>query len=102
MSKHTFFNVITFPEGMEQQAFAAWQAVGTFMEGQEGFIGSTLYRSKRNPLMLINHGVYDSEASFLASVRNAEFQALSQKLTDLGVQRVADLYDEVHSFGTAP
>ncbi len=99
MSKHTFFNVITFPEGKEEQAFAAWQAVGRFMEQQDGFIGSTLYKNQRNPLMFINHGLYETQESFMASVRNPEFQALSQKLTDLGVERVAGLYDTVESFG---
>jgi quinol monooxygenase YgiN len=96
---HTFFNVITFPEDKVDEAFAAWQAIGEYMEKQEGFLGSMLYRNRRNPLMLINHGRYTTEEAFLASVQNQEFQALSQKLTDLGVERAAGLYDEVQSFG---
>lgn len=95
----TFFNVITLPEGKEDEAFEAWKAVGRYMETQEGFVGSTLYRNQRNPRMLINHGTYVSTETFLASVKSKEFEALSQKLTDLGVERIAGLYDAVHSFG---
>ncbi len=62
-------------------------------------LGSTLYRNRQNPKMLINKGRYDSEGAFMASVRNPEFQALSQKLTDLGVERIAGLYDTVRDFG---
>jgi heme-degrading monooxygenase HmoA len=96
---HTFFNVITLPEGKEKDAFEAWKAVGRFMETQEGFLGSMLYRNRKNPRMLINHGRYSSEEAFLTSVRSEEFQALSQRLTDLGVERIAGLYDAVHAFG---
>ena len=99
MSKpHTFFNVINFPEGKEDEAFAAWQAIGRFMETQKGFLGSTLYRNRRNPLMFINRGSYESEDSFLACVKSGEFQKLSAKLTELGVERIAGLYDELESF----
>ncbi len=96
---HTFFNVITIPEGKEEEALEAWKAVGRYMETQEGFLGSMLYRNRRNPRMLINHGRYASEETFLKSVKSDEFQALSQRLTDLGVERVAGLYDAVHAFG---
>ena len=99
MTVHTFFNVITFPDGDESAAFKAWQAVGNFMTGQPGFLGSTLYRNRRNPKMLINKGRYESEESFMACVKNEEFQRLSQVLTDLGVERVAGLYDEMEVFG---
>ena len=96
---HVFFNVIQFPEGKEDEAFAAWVAIGEYMEKQEGFIGSTLYRNRRDPRMLINQGRYTTQEAFLASVQNPEFQRLSQKLTDLGVERTAGLYDSVQSFG---
>jgi quinol monooxygenase YgiN len=49
--------------------------------------------------MLINQGRYTTQEAFLASVQNPEFQRLSQKLTDLGVERTAGLYDSVQSFG---
>lgn len=100
MTEHTFFNLITLPEGDDTPALEAWAAVGNWMENQAGFLGSTLYRNRQNPKMLINKGRFDSEAAFVASVRNPEFQALSQKLTDLGVERVAGLYDTVRDFGT--
>ena len=45
---------------------------------------------------------YVSTETFLASVKSKEFEALSQKLTDLGVERIAGLYDAVHSFGEGP
>jgi len=96
---HTFFNVITFPETRQDEAFAAWQAIGHYMETQEGFIGSTLYRNRRDPRMLINHGKYTSAELFMASVQAEEFAALSAKLTELGVERIAGLYDVVESFG---
>lgn len=99
MTVHTFFNVITFPEGNDTAAFKAWQAIGNFMMKQPGFIGSTLYKNRRNPKMLINKGRYESQEAFLACVQNPEFQQLSQVLTDLGVERTAGLYDEVESFG---
>ena len=99
MTEHTFFNVITLPEGDDAEALAAWAAVGEFMEQQPGFLGSTLYRNRRNPRMLINKGRYDGVDAFMASVQDERFQALSQVLTDLGVERVAGLYDEVRSFG---
>ena len=99
MNEHTFFNVITLPEGDEAAALEAWAAIGVFMEAQDGFLGSTLYRNRQNPKMLINKGRYTSEESFLACVRNPEFQKLSQVLTDLGVERTAGLYDESRSFG---
>ena len=99
MTTHTFFNVITFPEGDDTAAFEAWQAIGNFMTQQPGFLGSTLYRNRRNPKMLINKGRYESEEAFLACVKNNDFQQLSQVLTDLGVERVAGLYDEVEEFG---
>ncbi len=69
----TFFNVITLPEGREDEALEAWKAVGRFMEGQEGFVGSTLYRNHRDPRMLINLGKYTSTDSFIASIRSEEF-----------------------------
>ncbi len=99
MTDHTFFNVITLPEGDDGPALEAWAAVGVWMEQQAGFLGSTLYRNQQNPKMLINKGRYESQEAFMASVRNPEFQALSQKLTDLGVERVAGLYDTVRDFG---
>jgi heme-degrading monooxygenase HmoA len=99
MTEHTFFNVITLPEGDDAPALEAWAAVGVWMERQPGFLGSTLYRNRQNPNMLINKGRYESEDAFMASVRNPEFQALSQKLTDLGVDRIAGLYDTVRDFG---
>lgn len=95
----TFFNVITLPEGDDTQALQAWAAVGEFMVKQPGFLGSTLYRNRHNPRMLINKGRYDSEESFLNSVKSEEFRRLSQKLTDLGVKRIAGLYDEGREFG---
>ncbi len=99
MAEHVFFNVINFPEGDDTEAFAAWQAIGKFMEAQPGFLGSTLYRNQRNPKMLINKGRYSSVESFMACVKSPEFNALSEKLTELGVERNAGLYDEVESFG---
>ena len=99
MSVQTFFNVITLPEGDDTEALQAWAAVGEFMVKQPGFLGSTLYRNRHNPRMLINKGRYSSEESFLNSVKSEEFNRLSQKLTDLGVQRIAALYDEVKVFG---
>lgn len=96
---HTFFNVITLPEGDDTEALKAWAAVGEYMVNQPGFLGSTLYRNRRNPRMLINKGRYDSEESFINSAKSAEFRRLSQKLTDLGVERVAGLYAEVRDFG---
>ena len=99
MTEHTFFNVITLPEGDDDAALSAWAAVGKWMEQQPGFLGSTLYRNRMNPKMLVNKGRYESEEAFMASVRSPDFQALSQKLTDLGVERVAGLYDNVRNFG---
>ena len=66
---------------------------------QPGFLGSTLYRNRRDPQLLINKGRYESEESFLRCVKSEEFKRLSQKLSDLGVGRVAGLYDEVKVFG---
>ncbi len=99
MAVHTFFNVITFPDGDDSAAFKAWQAIGKFMTQQPGFVGSTLYRNRRDPKMLINKGRYESQEAFMACIQNAEFQQLSQVLTDLGVERIAGLYDEVEEFG---
>ena len=99
MTAYTFFNVITFPDGDDNAAFEAWQMIGKFMEKQPGFIGSTLYKNCRNPKMLINKGRYDSQEAFMACVQNAEFQRLSEVLTELGVERNAGLYDEVEEFG---
>lgn len=99
MTEHTFFNVIHLPDGDDNAALEAWAAVGEWMQRQSGFIGSTLYRNRMDPKMLINKGRYESEEAFMASVRSSDFQALSQKLTDLGVERVAGLYDNVRDFG---
>lgn len=99
MSEHTFFNVITLPEGDETEALKAWAAIGEYMVEQPGFLGSTLYRNRRNPKMLINKGRYESVESFMNCVKAEEFNRLSQKLTDLGVERTAGLYDEVKAFG---
>ncbi len=98
MSDVIFYNIIHLPEGDDSDALAAWSAVGDWMEKQDGFLGSTLYRNKMNPKTLINRGRYSSEEAFMASVKNPEFQALSQKLNDLGVKREAGLYDVVKSF----
>ncbi|MEM8673611.1 MAG: antibiotic biosynthesis monooxygenase family protein [Cyanobacteria bacterium P01_G01_bin.67] len=99
MSILTFFNVITLPEGDDSEALKAWAAIGEYMVQQSGFLGSTLYRNRRNPKMLINKGRYDSEESFMNCVKSEEFNRLSQKLTDLKVERIAGLYDEVKVFG---
>ncbi|MEM6610869.1 MAG: antibiotic biosynthesis monooxygenase family protein [Cyanobacteria bacterium P01_C01_bin.72] len=99
MSIHTFFNVIRFPEGDDTEALKAWAAIGEFMVKQPGFLGSTLYRNRQDPKMLINKGRYDSVESFLNCVKSEEFNLLSQKLTDLKVERTAGLYDEVKVFG---
>ncbi len=99
MPVHTFFNVITFPDGDDKAAFEAWQAIGKFMTQQPGFLGSTLYSNRRNAKMLINRGRYESSEAFMKCVQNPEFQQLSQVLTDLGVERTAGLYDEVEQFG---
>lgn len=97
---HVFFNVITLPEeGNESEIFAAWRSVGEFMEKQPGFLGSTLYRNRQNPKMLINKGRYNSVKSFEESVKSDEFQRLSQRLASLGVKRIAGLYNELDSFG---
>ncbi len=96
---HTFYNIITLPEGDDTDALKAWAAVGEFMEKQPGFIGSTLYRNRTAQRTLINKGLYETEESFMACVKKTEFQKLSQVLTDLGVERVAGLYDEVKQYG---
>ena len=98
---HTFFNIILLPEDKKDEAFAAWKAVGEYMQDQPGFLGSMLYRSRRNPLRLINLGRYTDVDSFLACVQDPEFQRRSRVLSELGVEREADLYDEVHAFGGA-
>ncbi len=90
---------MSLPEDRVEEALEAWRAVGRYMETQDGFLGSMLYRNRRDPLMLINHGRYTSVEAFLKSVKSDEFQALSQRLTDLGVERVVGLYDEVQAFG---
>ncbi len=82
-----------------EESIEAWRAVGNYMETQEGFLGSMLYRNRRNARMLINHGRYTSEEAFLKSAGSEEFKALSQRLTELGVERNAGLYDAVHAFG---
>lgn len=99
---HVFFNVIHLPEDKVEESLEAWKAVGTYMEKQKGFLGSTLFRNRRDPLMFINCGKYETQELFMASVQNEEFQALSQKLTDLGVERTAGLYDAIHTFGELP
>ncbi|QUS57116.1 antibiotic biosynthesis monooxygenase family protein [Pseudovibrio brasiliensis] len=99
MTEHTFFNVITLPDNDETLALEAWAAVGTWMEQQPGFLGSTLYRNRMNPKILINKGRYESEEAFLAAASSPEFKSLSQKLTDLGVKRIAGLYDTLREFG---
>ena len=99
MSVHTFFNVITFPEGDDTEVLQAWAAIGEYMVKQPGFLGSTLYRNRNNTKLFINKGRYDSEDSFMNCVKSEEFNRLSQKLTDLGVKRIAGLYDEVTIFG---
>lgn len=98
-SHHTFFNVITIPEGKEDETLSAWHAIGEFMEAQEGFLGSMLYRNARDPRLLINHGRYASVESFMACVKNPEFQRLSRVLTELGVERTAGLYEQIRAFG---
>ena len=99
MPEHIFFNVIRLPDGDDGAALEAWAAVGEWMQDQDGFLGSTLYRNRMDQKMLINKGRYETEEAFMASVRNPDFQALSQRLTDLGVERVAGLYDNVRDFG---
>lgn len=99
MSVQIFFNVITLPEGDNSEALEAWAAIGNYMVEQPGFLGSTLYRNRRNPKILINKGRYDSEEAFMNCVKSTEFNNLSQKLTDLKVERIAGLYDEVKVFG---
>ena len=58
-----------------------------------------LYRNQRNPKMLTNKGRYETVESFMACVKISEFEKLSPVLTDLGVERVAGLYDVVQDFG---
>jgi hypothetical protein len=48
--------------------------------------------------MLINCDKYTSAGFFMASVKSEEFAALSAKLTGLGVERIAGLYDVTESF----
>jgi heme-degrading monooxygenase HmoA len=96
---HTFFNVITLPEGDDTEALKAWAAVGEFMEKQPGFIGSTLYRNQMADRTLINKGLYETKESFMDCVKNPEFQKLSQVLSDLDVERLAGLYDKVKADG---
>ena len=79
--------------------YKAWQAIGGFMEKQDGFIGSTLYRNCREPNTLINKGSYESVESFMACVKSPEFKRLSEVLTRLKVKRDAGLYDEFQQFG---
>lgn len=99
---HAFFNVIHLPEDKVEESLEAWKAIGRYMEGQDGFLGSTLFQNRRDPLMLINCGKYETQELFMASVQNEEFGALSQVLTDLGVERTAGLYDAGHTFGDQP
>ncbi|MGF1778306.1 antibiotic biosynthesis monooxygenase family protein [Vibrio nomapromontoriensis] len=99
MTIHVFFNVIILPEGDDKNALSTWASIGEFMEQQPGFLGSTLFRNRQNPKMLINKGRYESEESFLACIANDEFQKLSKILNDLGVERTAALYDKYASFG---
>ena len=64
---HTFYNIITLPEGDDTEALKAWAAVGEWMKQQPGFLGSTLYRNRRQPNTLINKGRYETEEAFMAS-----------------------------------
>ena len=69
------------------------------MENSEGCLSTKLHRNRRDPRMLINYAKFRSMDDFMALTQTDRFQTLSQKLTVLGVERVAGTYDVVHSFG---
>lgn len=93
-----FFNIIRLPEGKEEEAMAAWKEISDLMEAQPSCLSTRLHRNKRNPSLLINNAIYTSEEEFLSIVKSPEFQALSQVLTDLGVEREAGVYEVISSF----
>ena len=73
--------------------------ISDYMENSEGCLSTKLHRNRRDPRMLINYAKFRSMDDFMALTQTDRFQTLSQKLTVLGVERVAGTYDVVHSFG---
>ena len=97
----TFFNIITIPKGKEDETIDIWTQISNFMEKSEGCISTKLHRNRRDPNLLINYAKFRNMDDFMALTTAEEFKSLSQQLTDLGVERVAGVYDVLHSFDEA-
>lgn len=93
-----FFNVIHIPKETESEALEVWRKISDMMEKSDGCLSTCLHRNLKKPGMYINYAVHPSLDDFLELSKSEEFQALSQKLIDLGVKREAGVYEVVHSF----
>jgi quinol monooxygenase YgiN len=97
-----FINIITVPEGREEETLEAWRAISDLMEASEHCLSTKLHQHRKNPRLLVNYAIHPSMEAFLEISRSPEFIALSARLTELGVERVPGVYDIIHGFGVSP
>lgn len=95
----TFFNIITLPEENQDEAISVWRAISDLLEKSDGCLSTKLHRNRQNQRLLINYAKFKSMDAFKALSATPEFEELSNRLTELGVERTAGTYDVLHSFG---
>ncbi len=93
-----FFNIIRIPAGKETEVLEVWIKISNYMEASEGCVSTRLHRNLKTPSLLINNACFTSMEAFVELTKKDEFQALSQQLSDLGVEREAGVYEVVHAF----
>ena len=92
MSKSRCFDIIRIPEDKTDEAFAVWKQISDFKEASDDCVSTKLHRSRRDSTRFINYAIHPSEEAFERASQAEEFQRLSKRLVELGVEREASLY----------
>lgn len=97
MAAITLINCFEVPIGREEEFFALWQQVNSYMRGKTGYLGHKLHRSLPSDarFRFVNVAQWDSLDDFNAA-HDAGFRALVSQSEWAAFRSFPTLYEVVH------
>ena len=97
MSSIILVNCFEVPSGSEDEFFALWQQVNTYMRGKRGYLGHKLHRSLASDarFRFVNVAEWASLEDFNAA-HDAGFRSLVSQPAWAPLQSFPTLYEVVH------
>ena len=97
MQPVTLINCFEVPTGREEEFFAMWQQVNTYMRSKPGYVGHKLHRSLKTdaPFRFVNIAQWESQEHFLAA-HDEGFRALVSQAGWAAFPHRPNLYEVIH------